>query len=75
MERVGDCSSEDKTSGLVFCLAVLNATTIHQHGFNCILSLVGVPISRFKKQWRNEILKCMHKEFPVEQKSGYLFML
>lgn len=29
IEKVGDCSSEDKNSIFVFCLAVLNATTIH----------------------------------------------
>lgn len=29
MEKVGDCSSEDKNSSFVFCLAVLSATTIH----------------------------------------------
>lgn len=29
MERVRDSSSEDKNSSFVFCLAVLNAATIH----------------------------------------------
>lgn len=29
MERVGDCGSEDKDSSFVFCLAVLNVSTIH----------------------------------------------
>lgn len=69
MERVR-IAAVVKTKNLQFCLILLsNADTIHKHGFSCILSLVAGYVSEFQKQQRNESLRFMYKETPVQQKS------
>lgn len=71
-ERVGDCSNgKDKNIPPLFFsyLTVLNTSTTQCHGFNCVLPVLFGHIYRVKKHWRNERLKRMHNEPPVQHKS------